>query len=357
MDREIADFCTWAFLERISWDQILRRIVTGYAADGFSLSEMTDDFVPIPVGRFPAHAGNGRGICPTGFHEIPANTITNWYQSKADPTQLHSVRQWLHGSDVEPSGYRDVPADRIVRLTYEQQGAYFPGLPLLRSAYGPWKLKIAFQAIDAIKHERTGVGFPIVTAAENSTDEDLDAAEKILAEMRSHQKGYLVLPFGYTFTWAGSTTSDGTNINEAIERCNKDIAINVMAGWSLLGLTGKTGSYALGETQQGAYHLSTVAHAKFVGDAFSIGFDGWSAVDRTVKLNYGNDAIAPRLEARNLPTRNWADVIPVLNASTTAGLITPDDPLEEEVREALQFGPRDETTSRERPNVTTNAAK
>jgi hypothetical protein len=346
IDREIADAATWAFIERLTWRQILRMLVRDYGAYGFALREITDDVLPFPSSRFPNHPGGGSGILPTGILDLPANTITRWWQSTKDPRKLDHVEQYSPASDVEPMGTRDVPADRILRISYEQEGAAFTGFPILRSAYAPWKAKIALQTIRMIKHERFGVGELLAFAAEGSTDDELDATELILAQWRAHAKGYAVFPAGWDIKPAGMTQNDGTNIDQAIASCDIDIAVNVACGFQMLGVKSTSGTYGLGETQQGAYHLAEVGHAGLVCDAFNIGFDDWSPVRRFVDLNYGTQYPTPQLQALYLPTRDWHEVIKALVAAAQQRLITPDEPLEDEIREMAQVGQRDEATER-----------
>jgi len=347
LDVEIADFCKMSFLENLKWTEIEKRIINGYISNGHSIEEMTDDNCKIDKKRFPLHKGNGVGLVPTGVHQIQANTIERWNQSKQDPARLESIDQWIPGSDTEDPGFRNVKADRFLRWSYDQEGANFVGFPLMRSMYGPWKLKMLFQVIDAIKHERTGVGTPLVIGSEDATDEDLDDIEVLLAEMRANEKGSMVLRYGYEFSWEGATQSDGTNINQAIERCNKDIAYAASAGFMLLGLTGKTGSYALGSTQQGNHHITVDSESKFFTGVFNLGSDGWSPIARIVRANYGDEVSIPKLQIKNLPTKPWLQIIPILTSAKQAGLITYDEKLENQIRDALTFDPLDKATMRD----------
>jgi hypothetical protein len=346
VDLEAADFARMAFIEKLQWSQIVERVIGDYATYGFSLNELTDDVRPIDRQRFPLHPGGGYGIVPTGIHEISARTLYRWNQAKGATTQLASIQQYVPGSDAEAAGYRTIPADRIIRWTYKQEGANFEGFPVLRSAFAAWKLKLAFMTIWAIKHERLGVGTPVAIAAAEVSDADLAAAEKALKEMRANARGYIVLPNGWTFEWKGATASDGTNLELALQICNIEIAMNVAAGFMLLGLTGAAGSYALGSTQQGQYHLAEVSHARFLEAGLNVGADGWGAIERIVRLNYGEDVALPTLEARNLPTTDWAQRLPQLINAVNAGLITADDALEDELREILEVNPRDPSTAR-----------
>lgn len=350
IDIEAADYCQRAIVERQAFRQLVRRIARSYMVYGYSLHEMLDDYEPISTERFPLHPGDGQGIVPTGFDERPAWTIYQWIRQRKRTARLAGVRQRLwQASDNEPTGEVYIPADRLVRVTWDQEGGNFLGLAPLRSAYYPWKLKLALQSIDAIKHERLGVGVPTMTIGEDATEADIAAAEIVLAEMRANEKGFLILPNGWAFEWEGAGEDRGSNLNLAIQRCNIDIAFNVVAGHRLLGLTNggsAGGSYALAYTQEGGHHLHIDNHASEVAMSFWLGNDGWSPARRITDVNYGADAETPVLEARALPTRNWQDIVNQINASVAAKTITMDDQVENDVREFLELGPHDPSTAR-----------
>lgn len=345
LDREIADFCTHVFLECLPWDMILERMVGGAAQDGFSVSEMTDDLRPVAADRFPLHPRPAAAMVPTALHEVPANTVDYWHKRKDAPTQLESIDQWQPFSDGEDPGYRNVKADRLVRMTFGQSGSNFAGIAILRSAYAPWKILDMFETYRAIVVERTACGTPLAIASEDMTTDEIDAVESVLENMRTMAKGAAVLPNGSTVEWSGAGENDLANLNIAIEALKTDLAINVTAGFSRLGLVGP-GSYALANTQSGQYHLSTIGRAKLVSIVFTLGLDGWSPVRRIVEANYGPGVSIPILEARNLPTRDVKTVTGIIYNGINARAITPDDPLEEELREMAQVGPHDPSTAR-----------
>ena len=352
LDLEVADFLQWAFIERHAWRQLIRRTVRSYAAYGCELLEVTDDALPIPTSRFPNHPGGGVGIAPTGFHQRPTSTITKWHKSPTNGAQLQAVEQLLHSSDKEPIGYVRLSSGRLMRFSYDQEGAYYPGNAILRPAYQPWKLKIAFLSIMGIKHERTGVGTPSLTLPDmDPADADIEAAVKILSEMRAHEKGFLLLPNGYEFEWQGAGEGDTSNIEAAIAYCDSAILYNISAGFMNLGQNDNSGgSYALGITQQDAFHLFVEQQAAFLTDAINIGQDGQSFVERYVRLNYGPNVAVPRLKARNLPTRPWLAILDMINQSAVTGVITLDDRLEVEARDVMGLPPHDPTTARAKPS-------
>ena len=345
LDRGVARFCSWCFFDRLPWSQIVRRIGVSYFSAGFALEEITDAMVQLPAGMFPGHPRPMAALVPTGFHQRPAWSVYRWHQSKSNPAHLDSVEQYLVGSDGEKAGFPRVSADRLLRFTWDQEGADFEGFSILRNAYQPWKLKMLFLKLDAMGQERHAVGNPIVNASEDPSDEDLDALEQSLAELRSHESGYLILPNGYNFKWEAGQA--GSDVGLAIERCNTDIAVNVGAGQMRLGLTGSSGSHALANTQQGQTHLEVDSHARFIATTLWNGSDGWSPVERFVRANYGPDVAVPRPEAVNLPTRNWESTAKTYGTLVAQRAIRPDRTTEDAIREAMGLPPHDPDTAYE----------
>lgn len=344
VDKEAADFLNWCFFRRLSFDSFLREVLT-YKVYGFSMFEVTDNVEPIPR-KFKRHPGNGQGVVITGFHNRPAWTTHRWIQSKKDPRHLRGWEQWLLGSDGEKPGLRFVNAGRLLRFTENMQGSAFSGFPTLRSAYGPWKVKLTLAVVEAMSHERMHMGTPTIRLPEGAADEDIDTAAEILGAMRANEKGYLVLPFGFEFSWETVSKGDGTAISETIERANRDIAMNVGAGFMMLGLTGQTGSYALATSQQGQFEIGLETDARFIADTINNGADGWSPVERLTRMNYGDKVEVPRLVVRNMPTRDWSKVLPVVHNLSVSKLITPDDVTEEFIRDVLRLPQRDPETER-----------
>lgn len=332
---EAAALCQHGFIDSQDWASVLRIGLATPIRDGVGMAEMTDDVVSIDPARFPLHPGRGQAILPTGFHQIQASSVRRWNQRKGRPTELESIQQQLVGSDAETPGLLTIPSDRFIRWTVDQEGGNFAGLALLRSAYGAYKLKLAFLTIRAIRLERQGVGIPMVDLPEDTTEADIEAAEQILAEMRAHEKGFAIWPFGYKFQWSVPGGSMGGELEAAIESCNRDIAYNVGAGFMLLGLQGKTGSFALAQSQDGNYQVGLEGWARFFAVPFNRGVDGWSPVKRITVLNYGEDVAPPILCVRNLPTKDWSKTLPLIPNLVNARVLTPDDELEEMIREVM----------------------
>jgi hypothetical protein len=337
IDLEIADFMHMAFLERQILALTIRAWMNGYIRNGFHITEPVEGFVPVSAERFPNHKGEGVGVVPVEFADLPAWTIDAFEQSKRNTRNLHSVRQHVVGSDGEKAGYVTINAKRLMRMTWDQEGADFTGNAILRRVYGAWKIKQILLTIDAIKHERMGAGTPSFKYAEGAKDEDLDNAVATLEELRVNEKGFFLLPPEWDFSWNSISKSDGSDIAAAISRCDIYIAQNVGAGYMLLGLQNQAGSYALSGTQQGQHHLQALGHVRFLEGAINFGQDGWSIIRRLVTLNYGADAACPTLLCRNLPTKPVFETVKAYTSGVQSGSITRDDRVENEVRSMLDL--------------------
>jgi len=316
--REVAEFCRFAFFDCLNWTRVLQDVLH-YFRDGVSLLETTDDVRPVPRDRFPNHKGRGRGILYTGFHHRPAGTIDQWHQSKRDPSKLRSVRQFIQGSDGERAGFRTLPGRRLLRYTWMQEGANYLGTAPLRRAYGAWYRKINLVAIAMIAHERHHVGVPTVVLDElaNIPEDEIEKIKTSLLEMRAHQKAYLILDKVKSFDF--KSAAGGTDIEGAIQEANTEITHAFGGRWMLLGGQGGNGSYALAGTQQGRTHVVTDRHVDFIDSGLNRGADGWSPVERIVRLNYGDKAPIPRKVTRNVPTVDYTKIAELLPKLNTVG--------------------------------------
>lgn len=350
VDVEAADFANWVFFEhKLNWPRMLRQLSQGYVRDGFALGELTDRAENINVSRFPNHPGRGRGVVYDRFRHIPGWSLDSWIQDPDDPECADGLRQYIPGSDEEETGLNEVKfsqGDLLLRATWDQESGDYSGLAIMRSAYFPWFNKRVLQIVDAMRHETEGKGIPTVNLPENAGKKERETAEEILRTMRAHEEGYIVLPNGFTFKFT-TTNGQSTGIREAIEMQNRDIAYAFGVAWMLLGLSGKSGSWALATEQKGQYALSLEKHARFIERLFNMGYDRFSPVERLIRKNYGPDVGLPRIEAQNMPTRDWIKLLPILPSLVSAKLVTPDQALEDQIRVVLDLPQMDPETIRE----------
>lgn len=356
LDIEAADYARWDFFECNDWENTLRLAANGLVRDGFALFEWTDTSDrTIPTKRFPLHPGGGLGVGYTKAHHRPANTLEEWHQSPKDPEIADGISQWLQGSDAEESGDRTIrlsKGDLFWHLVWDQEGANFEGRAPLRAAYGAFKVKRLLLILAMLRHQREGVGIPKISEpspedlqGQAITEDEVLKAKEILRSLNAHENSYIYLPSGYSFEWQ-TTTGQSTGLHEAIEQCNRDIAYNLGIAWMLLGSSGKTGSWALATEQRGHYVLSLEKYARFIERAVNIG-RGWSPVERLIRRNYGSEVGLPRLVARNMPTRDWSRLLPMLPALVKSKLLQSDDVLRGFLRTVTFLPEEDPETAQE----------
>ena len=355
---EVADFVRFQFLESLNWQHFLLTGTTDYVSDGFTLWEFTDRVAAISASRFPSHPQPGAAVLYSGPHHRPTWTKYQWHQSTNDPTKIDGVTQLVHGADAEFAGLKTIRLSEgalLWRLTWEQQGADFEGFPILRSAYGPFKEKRLLKVALMIYYERAANALPSLEEPEgyNADKGERDVAQEILRNIRVHENGYLSLPAGWKFSWSQPAQAP-QQILEAINACDHAIAVPFNVGFMLLsgGSSSGTGSRALATEQRGQYILAEEKHARAWEYALNVGSDGWSPVERTVRLNYGADVGLPRIVARSMPLRDMTAQLTVIPQLIQAGALVPDDPFRASVRIALDAPPEDPATATPRPVLT-----
>jgi len=75
-----------------------------------------------------------------------------------------------------------------------QEGDNYQGVSVLRPAYKHWFIKQNLEKFDAIKHQKQGVGVPVIYLPKNATTEDKDAALTIVKNFKANEQSGVVMP-------------------------------------------------------------------------------------------------------------------------------------------------------------------
>lgn len=176
---------------------------------------------------------------------------------KLDPRLPQSVTKWnykkkslvsVEQQDTDGTFYT-IPIEKLCIFTNEKEGSNWEGISELRAIYGNWYIKKDLMKIDAIKHERYGVGVPVGTAPEGveSEDQAWQEMEDALRAVYSNEEGYIVKPAGWEIdVLSGGDAKSGTDVIKSIKYHDEAIALGMLAQFLKLGQT-ETGSRALGE--------------------------------------------------------------------------------------------------------------
>ena len=349
---EIADIVSYNLFEQIRWHARMTEALTMFEF-GVMNFEALSDVVEVPRDRFPGLSTSKGGrpkagetvpaLLFTDFEPRPAKTIYQWVARKDKPTQVAELVQWAPPTDgkMTPTCPR-IPGDWLLRFTWEQEAGNFQGVSILRPLYKPWIQTDELETIDGIRHERQNCGIPVITLPQDASDDDIDKAQEFLLALASHEKAFLVLPFGWAFRWDVSGEGGGTDVGERLQHLDRRIAGGVLGDFMELGAGGTTGSFALSDTLQDR-HLDLITFgARTFLEVINEGSEGWSPVRRIVDWNYGRRSRYPKVTFKNLRSKDdWAAVLPLIHNFMQAKAFGPRPTykMAQEIVRRLNFSP------------------
>lgn len=273
-----------------------------------------------------------------------------WQWDIAPDATLRGVKQLVYSLGTGTSYMPEIPGDRLVVLTHRREGANFAGMSLLRGAYKHWKIKDALYRLDAIRHERFGVGVPTMTLPAGYQAKDQENAVVLMRELRSHEQSYLVVPPGFQASVLQAPSSGIAPMMESIKHHNIEITKNVFAQFLDLGST-ETGARALGESMQDFFLLGVSAVARYIEDTFNA-----QVVRPLIDLNWPGVKDYPRLFSSGVDEQDVGALADTLQKLAAAGFLSPTPDLEAFLRERLDLPEKPELKSEPAADPTKPAA-
>src|SRR3990167_7774104 len=266
------------------------------------------------------------------------------------PRLPRTIWRWIPNPDgslaeVEQNVYGDlaftgrIPASKLLRFTFRQEGSNFEGRSLLRDVYKHWWHKDTLYKLSAIAMERTGVGVPIATVPAGASPTDVAKLREIVKSFRANEEAGIVLPDGFKFDISQARGSYG--FMPLIDHHNREIAKAALAPF--LNLGDSTGSWALSRSQTDLFLTSLDGLTEMIRAELQRG-----AVAELVRLNFGADAPVPELRYM-LQKSDPSALATTLAALVSGKLLTPDDRIEAVLRESLDLPPKSEDTPRVAP--------
>lgn len=244
---------------------------------------------------------------------------------------LKNIRQYTT-TPLDDKGV--IPVDRLVAYVWEKEGANWIGQSVLRPMYRNWFIKDVLIRIDAMKHERNGLGIPIGKAAKGSGSRQLRELSAMAQAMKAGESAGGAVPPGADIELKGVSGSL-TNVIESIRYHDQQMSKVLLMMFVSLGQDG-VGSYSLGESMVDFFDVAQQTLATFIADTFTA-----HVIEDWVSWNFGDDEPAPRLvfEKDEDPELAVAD----LAAMVERGVITVDPELESWFRIAHNIPPKTET--------------
>ena len=244
-----------------------------------------------------------------------------------------------------------IPIEKALHFRTKSRKDNPEGRSILRSAYRSWYFKKRIQEIEGIGIERDLAGFPVITGPEgldlwDPDDEDatamLAAAQNIVTNIRRDAKEGLVLPDGWKLELLSAGNRRQFDTNQIIERYDKKIATTVMADFLMLGQN-DTGSYALSNDKTRMFALAIGTYLDEICEVFNS-----QGIPRLIDINgdhFKGITEYPKMVHGDIEDANLESLGSFISQMVTAGVLIPDEELEDFVRRAGNLPERDENVS------------
>ena len=324
-DEDVQEFLIDALFERLDFQRLLSHLLTAL------------DFGYVVLEKVYEMDGSNLWLKKIAFRG--AETIWEWEVDENDELAGIIQRARKGGTYLTIP----IPVEKLVHMAINQEGNNFTGISILRSAYKHWFIKDGIYRVDAIAHERFGIGVPVMRAPEGYTEDDEDAARAMMKNYRAGEKAEIFEPPGWEFRIEGTGDSARYDPLPAIKHHDEMISRNVLAQFLNLGTT-ESGSRSLGESMTDLYMFSLRSVADLIVSTIKK-----QIINPLLALNFSGDHKAS-LRYADMDTRPPAEIATALKTFTDAQIIHPDEDLEDWARDII------DAPARMEEGMNTNAA-
>lgn len=257
-----------------------------------------------------------------------------------------SLYQWIYDDNDNLIAFEQMPApryqiiripvDKLLMFRTESRKDNPEGRSILRNAYRAYYFKKRIEEIEGIGVERDLAGFPVLTAPEGVNVWEpanaplLQLCNDFVKNIRRDAMEGLTMPAGWELkllSTGGSRQFDTTSI---IQRYNVAIAQTVLADFLFLGHE-NVGSFALSSDKTELFAMAIGAYLDMIAEVFNR-----TAIPRLIEINRKSFAKLqeyPKLIHGDIETANLQELGEYLKTTVGLGLITPDDELENYLRQ------------------------
>jgi len=337
-DRETAEFIEQCLYDMSdSWDstlsQILSMLVYGYA------------FHEI-VYKIRDGAGNEDPARRSAF----SDGKIGWRKWPIRAQETHN--NWMFDADggiqgfeqVDPygAGLHRIPIDKGLLFRTSSAKNNPEGKSLLRTAYRPWYFKRRIEEMEAIGIERDLAGLPIAymppeyLSSTASVDQQAvrDSIVSIVQNVKRNEQEGIVFPLVFddrgnkmfSLELLNSGGSRQFDTDKVISRYDQRIAMSVLSDFILLGHD-RVGSFSLGNSKIDLWTMAVEAICKSIAEVIN-----YHAIPRLLKMNGMKIGTVPELTYSSVSHVDLAEISDFVAKLTTAGVITPDEDMEEYLR-------------------------
>lgn len=228
-----------------------------------------------------------------------------------------------------------IPAEKLLLFRTESRKDNPEGRSILRSAYRSWFFVKRIQEIEGIGIERDLAGFPVLIAPEGidiwspSNSNLLQMCNQFVSNIRRDALEGLTMPAGWELKLLSTGGSRQFDTSKIIERYDTRIAMTVLADFLFLGHQ-QAGSWALSSDKTELFAMAIGAFLDTICEVFNR-----KAIPQLLEVNGKTfrNVETPRLIHGDIETQDLTKLGNFLKDMTGIGLITPDETLEEYLRE------------------------
>jgi hypothetical protein len=227
----------------------------------------------------------------------------------------------------------NIPINKLLVFSFDKEAGNIEGISLLRSAYKHWYYKDNLYKIDAIQKERHGIGVPVIQLPVGYSPQDLANADALGRNLRTNDRAHVVLPPNWVLTFAelkGHPVDCIASINHHDEEIEKQILGQFL-----------TTAQKTDEQDQTLFLKATRFTADIVTDTFNS-----YAIPQLVDMNWAGVRYPQLVVKRIGEQEDWRTNSFTIRNYVGAGVIVPDQPLEDMLRDELGLPPSDPETSR-----------
>lgn len=309
-DVEIAETLEEGLLRGMSmtWDDTLRHMLL-MLPFGFSILEKVWEY-------------REELIMPRKLDPRLPQSVVRWKYDKGKRRLIGPVQQDTDGTEIQ------LPIEKLLVFTSDKEGDNWEGTSVLRTAYKPWYIKTNLEKIDAIKHDRHGVGIPVMHLPQGIKEgsEEFEKVQSLLEDIYASEVTYVAEPEGYTFRVEGGGQKAGTDAIASVRYHDEKIATAMLAMFLYLGTT-ESGSRALGTSFIDAFRNSLQAYANYICDVVNR-----FLIREWVDYNWSVEGY-PQLKAGKIQNVDPAIVAELISK----GALTRDNALENALRDILEL--------------------
>ena len=338
-DRAVAEFVTECMNDMShSWHELMIAILS-FLPYGWSFFEIVYKQRKGPEQKDPSKRSkfNDNKI---GWRKIVMRTQDSLWQWQFDE---NGGMKAMIQRDPTTGRLNVIPIEKALLFRTTSARGNPEGRSVLRNAFKSWYYKRRIEEFEAVGVERDLAGLPVAyvppewmsanaTPAEKSA---LRAMEGIVRGVKRNETEGIILPAIFDengkqivdFKLLNSGGARQFNTDQIIQRYNQHIAMTVLADFIMLGHE-SVGSFALGTSKVDLFVAAVESWVRLIAETFNS-----HAIPRLIALNGFDTARPPTLTYGQVNAIDLQELGAFLINLSNAQLLTPDNNLEEYLRE------------------------